>query len=148
MLHAADSSFPAWLDRDPDLVQADLAWRFPGVPAWFGEWTGAWWAVVGDRLLEAASPEILVEMIRTALAANRPSPPPAPPARPVPPRPAPVPRPRPAPRPVRRSASRARSAPRPRPVPRPRTPDGDIAARRLSGFFGRLRGWFAAPLAR
>ncbi|OLT12596.1 hypothetical protein BJF79_21965 [Actinomadura sp. CNU-125] len=80
-------------------MQAELARRFPGVPSWFGEFTGSWWSVVGDRLLEAADPFVLAEMIRTAVAAHRT------------PRPVPPPRPRP----VRRARSAPRALPRARP---------------------------------
>ncbi|RSN41759.1 hypothetical protein DMH08_38765, partial [Actinomadura sp. WAC 06369] len=78
--NAAAGPFPAWLDHDPEQVQAALARRFPGVPSWHGEWTGSWWSMVGDRLLEAACPATLADMIQTALSATRP-----PPSRPDPP---------------------------------------------------------------
>lgn len=44
-----------------------LQQRFPGVRVWYGEATGAWWAMVplrdGPRLLEAPSPQELREEI-------------------------------------------------------------------------------------
>ncbi|MBE1532609.1 hypothetical protein [Actinomadura algeriensis] len=109
----AAGPFAAWLDHDPEQVRAALARRFPGVPSWHGEWTGSWWAMVGDRLLEAACPTTLADMIHTALAATRPPPRPSgalstpAPATPRPPAPALVPF---------RSPSRALS-PEPSPVP-------------------------------
>ncbi|WP_157429652.1 hypothetical protein [Actinomadura oligospora] len=33
-----------------------IAARYPQVVAWYGRSTGHWWAVVGDRLLEACTP--------------------------------------------------------------------------------------------
>ncbi|QFG22770.1 hypothetical protein [Actinomadura sp. WMMB 499] len=136
MSNVAEGPYPGWLERDPEYVQAELARRFPGVPSWFGEWTGSWWAMVGDRLLEAASPFVLADMIRTAVAANRPP-------RPAPPRP-PVPRPRPAPpRPAGAGPAGARSR---RP---PGRPGGRGAGPAPGHFLGRLRGRFApAGLAR
>jgi hypothetical protein len=44
--------------------------RFPGVHAWHGLATGSWWAFLptrrGGRLVEAASPEELVEIIKAS----------------------------------------------------------------------------------
>jgi hypothetical protein len=33
--------------------------RFPGTPVWFGSFTRRWWALEGDRLIEAATAEEL-----------------------------------------------------------------------------------------
>ena len=54
------SAMPA----DIDQVRRDLERLFPGVIAWFGRHTGHWWAMLGDRLLEAGSPRELADMIR------------------------------------------------------------------------------------
>jgi hypothetical protein len=48
-------------DLDTDRVLAELARRFPGVCAWLGVHTGAWWAVTRDAygrdlLVEARTP--------------------------------------------------------------------------------------------
>jgi hypothetical protein len=37
--------------------------RFPTTPVWFGPYTGNWWALAGDRLIEAPSPEELGELL-------------------------------------------------------------------------------------
>ncbi|RKS68347.1 hypothetical protein BZB76_6610 [Actinomadura pelletieri DSM 43383] len=47
---------------------AELERRFPGVSAWWGEFTGRWWAVTRDgtgqyRLVEASTPEELAVLI-------------------------------------------------------------------------------------
>jgi hypothetical protein len=47
-----------------DQVRRDLEHLFPGVVVWFGRRTGHWWAMLGDRLLEAGSPRELADMIR------------------------------------------------------------------------------------
>ncbi|GAA1786554.1 hypothetical protein GCM10009735_17350 [Actinomadura chokoriensis] len=59
----ADTSADA-LPMDTDQVKRDLERLFPGVIAWFGGSTGRWWAMLGDRLLEAGSPRELADMIR------------------------------------------------------------------------------------
>ncbi|MFC5750403.1 hypothetical protein [Actinomadura rugatobispora] len=51
----------AALDIDPDRIVAELRRRFPGARAWYGEYTGAWWAITRDRsgrdrLVEASDP--------------------------------------------------------------------------------------------
>jgi hypothetical protein len=51
----------AAVDIDPDRVIAELRRRFPGARAWWGEFTGAWWAISRDRtgrhrLVEAPDP--------------------------------------------------------------------------------------------
>ena len=55
------------VDVDPEQVAADVKRWFPGVSAWLGEYTGKWWAVVGDRLLEADNPNELHQRIAVAL---------------------------------------------------------------------------------
>ncbi|WP_143219864.1 hypothetical protein [Actinomadura sp. CNU-125] len=141
--NTAAGPFPAWLEQDPERVQAALARRFPGVPSWHGEWTGSWWSMVGDRLLEAACPFTLADMIQTALAATRPAPPPA---RPAPSTPAPPPDllPRLEPHPATRL--------RPHPTSRlgtsaaPRPPSCHTATgRRPAGFLTRLRALLRLP---
>jgi hypothetical protein len=49
---------------DPARIAGEVARRFPGVRAWWGEFTGAWWALARDRhgrdlLVEAADPAAL-----------------------------------------------------------------------------------------
>jgi hypothetical protein len=51
----------AALDIDPDRIVAELRRRFPAARAWYGEYTGAWWAITRDRsgrdrLVEAPDP--------------------------------------------------------------------------------------------
>jgi hypothetical protein len=59
--------------RAPETVRrsaSGLESEFPGVTAWFGVATGAWWALVplrgGSRLVEAHSPQELREAITQA----------------------------------------------------------------------------------
>ena len=59
----ADTSVDA-LPMDTDQVRRDLEHLFPGVVVWFGRRTGHWWAMLGDRLLEAGSPRELADLIR------------------------------------------------------------------------------------
>lgn len=59
-----------WTDLDPDQIRRNLAHTFPGVLCWLGEYTGSWWALVGDRLVEAPTPGELADRI---LAARRPA---------------------------------------------------------------------------
>ncbi|GAA2575123.1 hypothetical protein SMC26_30975 [Actinomadura fulvescens] len=44
--------------------------QFPGVRVWYGDATGSWWALVptvaGPRLVEAATPQQLREVILSA----------------------------------------------------------------------------------
>ncbi|GAA2085993.1 hypothetical protein [Actinomadura alba] len=50
------------------MALALLEQRFPAVPLWFGQATGHWWALAGDRLIEAHTPEHLgreLERFRT-----------------------------------------------------------------------------------
>jgi hypothetical protein len=42
-----------------------------GVLAWYGEYTGHWWAIVGTRLLEAQHPNGLAQLVRRALGWER-----------------------------------------------------------------------------
>ncbi len=53
MRNLADCSATSWVYLDPDQIRRDLEAAFPGVRAWFGEYTGHWWALVNDRLVEA-----------------------------------------------------------------------------------------------
>ncbi|GAA2398287.1 hypothetical protein GCM10010191_01250 [Actinomadura vinacea] len=39
----------AALEIDPDRIVAELRRRFPAARAWYGEFTGAWWAIARDR---------------------------------------------------------------------------------------------------
>ncbi|MEV4252489.1 hypothetical protein AB0J52_04910 [Spirillospora sp. NPDC049652] len=64
------------VEIDPDLLLAALHRQFPGVPTWHGEFTGTWWALLGDRLVEARTARELADRIRQMLA------PPWPPRRP------------------------------------------------------------------
>jgi hypothetical protein len=62
----------AAIELDPERVVAELARRFPGVPAWWGEYTGSWWAMLRerngrDRLVEAKSPGELCHRLEEAL---------------------------------------------------------------------------------
>jgi hypothetical protein len=57
-------------DVDHEHVLAEVGRRFPGVTAYFGEFTGSWWALVGNRLLEARTPREFVEVIGTAVASS------------------------------------------------------------------------------
>lgn len=64
----ANASLGGWIDVDPDRIRQELESLFPGVRAWFGEFTGSWWALLGGRLVEAADPLTLADRIRRALA--------------------------------------------------------------------------------
>jgi hypothetical protein len=48
---------------DKGLALHLLKQRFPGTPLWFGPFTGHWWALEGDRFIEAASPEELGRLL-------------------------------------------------------------------------------------
>jgi hypothetical protein len=67
---------PPWAagDLDPDACQVALRRRFPGVTVWFGEWTGHWFAMVNEGLLEALSPWQLAELIDQTIRPTWPSP--------------------------------------------------------------------------
>src|SRR5688500_10577386 len=73
MSTVATAPLGVWLEVDPEQIRRRLEQMFPGVTAWFGEYTGQWWAMVGWRLLEAATPDQLAEKIRAARA-PRPAP--------------------------------------------------------------------------
>src|SRR4051794_9985803 len=61
----------AVVDIDPELILAEVRRRFPGVMAYFGEFTGSWWALIGGNLLEARTPREFVEVIAEAIAPPR-----------------------------------------------------------------------------
>jgi hypothetical protein len=67
---------PPWAagDLDPDACHAALQRRFPGVTVWFGEWTGHWFAMVNEGLLEAVYPGQLAELIDQTIQPPRSSP--------------------------------------------------------------------------
>lgn len=46
-------------ELDPERVAAEVARRFPGCCVWRGEFTGSWWALARDRLVEAPDPVTL-----------------------------------------------------------------------------------------
>ncbi|RAY15361.1 hypothetical protein DPM19_11710 [Actinomadura craniellae] len=48
---------------DPEQVAARIQDRFPGVCAWFGEYTGQWWALTRWGLIEAPGPAELVRRL-------------------------------------------------------------------------------------
>jgi hypothetical protein len=51
----------------PRLVTvADVRRHHPGVPVWFGQATGTWWAMVGGRFVEAVDLAELDRAIRCA----------------------------------------------------------------------------------
>lgn len=97
MSNLADCSATGWVNLDPDRIRRELETTFPGVRAWLGEYTGRWWALVRDRLVEAATPHQLADRIREVLAARR-----------IPPPQRPVPRAVPSPRPPSRSRGSSR----------------------------------------
>jgi hypothetical protein len=62
---------PVWWpsDADHEQVIADVKRRFPWACAWFGEYTGKWWALAGNCIVEADTPSELHERIASALEA-------------------------------------------------------------------------------
>ncbi|MFG1997910.1 hypothetical protein ACGFNU_02030 [Spirillospora sp. NPDC048911] len=66
----------AGTDVDPEVFAQELRRRFPGVWAWFGEFTGRWWAVTRDRtrLIEARSPAALGRRLAELSAPSLPTP--------------------------------------------------------------------------
>lgn len=75
MGNLADCSATSWVYLDPDQIRRDLEAAFPGVRAWLGEYTGHWWALVNDRLVEAVTPRLLADEIRAVLTVRRTVPP-------------------------------------------------------------------------
>lgn len=55
------------VEADPDVLLAALQRQYPGVPSWRGEFTGTWWALLGDRLVEAPTARELAACIRQTL---------------------------------------------------------------------------------
>ncbi|URM98618.1 hypothetical protein LUW76_32105 [Actinomadura madurae] len=122
----------AMAELDPERIAAELARRFPGCCVWLGEYTGNWWAMTGDRLIEAPDPatleRLLYALARRAHArryaapqnrtAGRVTPPPPRASRPA--------------VPARRTAVRARRI--------ERRPRGGLL-RRLFGSFVVVEGW-------
>ncbi|MCQ0018608.1 hypothetical protein [Actinomadura madurae] len=53
----------AMAELDPERIAAYLARRFPGCCVWLGEYTGNWWAMTGDRLIEAPDPATLERLL-------------------------------------------------------------------------------------
>ncbi|SPT59648.1 MULTISPECIES: hypothetical protein [Actinomadura] len=53
----------AMAEIDPERIAAGLARRFPGCCVWLGEYTGSWWAMTGDRLVEAPDPATLERLL-------------------------------------------------------------------------------------
>lgn len=53
----------AMAELDPERIAAELARRFPGCCVWLGEYTGNWWAMTGDRLIEAPDPATLERLL-------------------------------------------------------------------------------------
>ncbi|TDD86801.1 hypothetical protein [Actinomadura rubrisoli] len=65
-------------ELQPDRVIAELGRRFPGTCAWWGEYTGAWWAISRDgtgrhRLIEADDPAELGRRLEALGARHRPA---------------------------------------------------------------------------
>lgn len=71
MSNLVDCSATSWICFDPDLIRRELEASFPGVRAWLGEYTGHWWALANGRLVEAATPRLLADKVRKALAVRR-----------------------------------------------------------------------------
>lgn len=57
-------------ETDPERALAGIKRQFPGVVAYFGEFTRSWWAMVDEKLLEAKDPGELAELIRAGLRAS------------------------------------------------------------------------------
>lgn len=68
MCNVAEAVRSGRTDVRTEQVRRELERLFPGVIAWFGRCTGHWWAMLGDRLLEADSPRQLADEIRAGLA--------------------------------------------------------------------------------
>ncbi|MFC5180408.1 hypothetical protein [Actinomadura harenae] len=62
------------VESDPDVLLAALHREFPEVVSWRGEFTGSWWALLGDRLVEAATARELAAGIRDAVLPSWPLP--------------------------------------------------------------------------
>lgn len=65
----------AAVEMDPERALTEFARWFPGVPTWFGEYTGQWFALLrrpgGDQLVEADTPENLARRLNAAGARPR-----------------------------------------------------------------------------
>ncbi|HWB35109.1 MAG TPA: hypothetical protein VHA75_03700, partial [Rugosimonospora sp.] len=59
------------LDFDIDRALDDLCRVFPGICIWHGEFTGSFWALLPDRLVEARTPAVLARQLRAALPVPR-----------------------------------------------------------------------------
>jgi hypothetical protein len=73
MTAITNPSTGAWAPADvhPDRTLAEIHRRFPEACAWFGRATGSWWAMVNDRLIEAADPWQLCARLNELLAPRR-----------------------------------------------------------------------------
>lgn len=95
MIRTHTASVP-WtgIEIDPEIVLARVRCLFPGVTVWAGEFTGSYWALLGDGLHEFKDPLDLVTCLHANVPLPRPAPPDEGPRRPAPPRSrrAPVPR--------------------------------------------------------
>jgi anti-sigma factor RsiW len=54
-------------DVDPEQILTEIGRRFPGVMTYFGEFTGSWWALIGNQLLEARTPRAFFGIIASAV---------------------------------------------------------------------------------
>jgi hypothetical protein len=62
------------LDLDFDRALDDLHRLFPGICIWHGEFSGSFWALLPDRLVEARTAADLARQLRAALPVPRPRP--------------------------------------------------------------------------
>ncbi|WP_433475829.1 hypothetical protein ACQPZP_01615 [Spirillospora sp. CA-142024] len=75
MGNLTDCSATGWVYLDPDEIRRELEAAFPGVRAWLGDYTGHWWALANDRLVEADTPRQLADRIHGVLGIRRAIPP-------------------------------------------------------------------------